>query len=709
MIAPLAPATFVRRMPCVWLAFALLATVTKTLPAAEAGDKRPALPPTDSRVVLPAQEWPLRPGRRTIEALIHYPGGKLDQVGPETGLMLSLHNWGGVGCAGTANPRSLANRLNVVAICVNYLQSGKRDSIDGPEPYDFGYLQALDALRALHWVFSRLQATKTPFAANRLFAAGGSGGGNVTLMANKLAPRTFACVVDMCGMKKLSDDIAYGLPGGSGLNARYRRDPADRNFLSRDAQELRWLAHPEHLQAMAAFPASARIVTVHGVDDATCPFADAEEFAAAARKAGLDIEPHFIGKKDLDGRVFSSTGHSLGNRTEIVFRVAGEYLAAAGPKALRRKGPSDFERREDVCYRTQGGQFVISYAQGFPVGRFEPDPEPPAYEDHLDLSGFIDASGRKRPIRSLADWRHRRRHILAAFQQVAGEPPGPLQRPPLDVRVTEETRLGSLTRRKLNYQSDSDDRVTAWLLLPERSAEEKLPAVLCLHQTTSAGKNEPAGLAGDPSLHYALELAQRGYVTLAPDYPSFGEHAYDFGAEHGYASGTMKAAWDNMRAIDLLETLSEVDAGRIGCIGHSLGGHNAIFTAALDPRIKATVSNCGFCTFLKDDAPSWTGPRYMPRIASRCGNDAGRIPFDFPELIGLIAPRPFLACAAEEDGDFDVAGVKQCVEAAQSAYDLYEQPAALEAFYYAGPHAFPQRARQRAYAFLDRRLKAANN
>jgi dienelactone hydrolase len=319
---------------------------------------------------------------------------------------------------------------------------------------------------------------------------------------------------------------------------------------------------------------------------------------------------------------------------------------------------------------------------------------------------YIDAAGHKQPIRSIEDWQHRRGHILASFQQVAGDLPGPLQRPPLDVRVTEETRLGSLTRRKLNYQSDWDDRVTAWLFLPERETQ-KLPAVLCLHQTTSAGKNEPAGLTGDSNLHYALELAQRGYATLAPDYPSFGEHAYDFNAEHGYASGTMKAVWDNMRAIDLLETLSEVDASRIGCIGHSLGGHNAIFTAAFDPRIKATVSNCGFCTFQKDDVPSWTGPRYMPRIATVYGNDARRVPFDFPELIGLLAPRPFLACAAEGDSDFDLAGVKQCVEAARSAYDLYKQPAALEAFYYPGPHAFPQQARQRAYEFLDRHLKAA--
>jgi dienelactone hydrolase len=284
--------------------------------------------------------------------------------------------------------------------------------------------------------------------------------------------------------------------------------------------------------------------------------------------------------------------------------------------------------------------------------------------------------------------------------------PGPLQRPPLDVRLDEEVHFDGIARRKLSYQSDSDDRVSAYLFLPARVNNQKLPAVLCLHQTTTAGKSEPAGLAGDPNLHYALELARHGYAALAPDYPSFGEHAYDFDAEHGYLSGTMKAVWDNIRAVDLLESLAEIDAERIGCIGHSLGGHNAIFTAVFDRRIKATVSNCGFCTFQKDDLPSWTGARYMPRIAADYGNDSRRVPFDFPELIGAIAPRAFLACAAEGDADFDVAGVKQCLTVAKAAYERNEQSGALSAYYYPGPHAFPEHARKRAYEFLGQQLRA---
>ena len=52
---------------------------------------------------------------------------------------------------GYLRPRRWA--FDVVAIGVDYLQSGRQASIEDPEPYDFGWLQALDALRALHFVF----------------------------------------------------------------------------------------------------------------------------------------------------------------------------------------------------------------------------------------------------------------------------------------------------------------------------------------------------------------------------------------------------------------------------------------------------------------------------------------------------------------------------------------------------------------------------
>ncbi|MFP6762373.1 MAG: alpha/beta fold hydrolase [Planctomycetaceae bacterium] len=310
-------------------------------------------------------------------------------------------------------------------------------------------------------------------------------------------------------------------------------------------------------------------------------------------------------------------------------------------------------------------------------------------------------------ISTLKDWKNQRASIMTRLESVMGPLPDRQSRVPLSVRQVQELRTDGVLRTRLSFQSDASSRVPAWLLRPVRDAgrHTRRPAVLCLHQTVPAGKDEPAGLAGSPNMHYALELARRGYVTLSPDYPSFGEHTWDFQAHPEYVSGTMKAIHDNCRAVDFLQSLSAVDPDRIGVIGHSLGGHNAMFTAAFEPRLKVIVSSCGFTSFQRDDVPSWTGPRYMPRIASEFGNTADRLPFDFADIIATFSPRPFLACAAIHDRDFNVTGVRESMAAAQPIYSLHGRPDHLQAIYPDSPHDFPPAARRQAFDFLDRHLK----
>ncbi len=360
---------FINGYSVVAFACAVLVFSARSLTAAE---DWPELPVKNTTVSIPAQEWPQKPGPRAVEISIHYPDGSLGSVTKSTGLMLTLHNWGGTNCAGTANPDALAKRLNVVAICVNYLQSGRKASVEDPEPYDFGYLQGLDALRALWFVFDGLNQKELTFDSGRIFATGGSGGGNVTQMVNKLAPRTFACVIDMCGMAKLSDDVAFNLPGGSGLNARWSQDPNSPNYLSPAAQEIRFIGNPSHLKVMRTLKNECKIVVVHGVDDGTCRFEEKQELVKNMQVAGLDVEPHFITKEDLDGKVFTSSGHALGNRTEIVFQVAGKYLEAGHFGTTRRRSrPSNFETpASTVIYPVAGGEYIISYAAGYPVASF---------------------------------------------------------------------------------------------------------------------------------------------------------------------------------------------------------------------------------------------------------------------------------------------------------------------------------------------------
>ncbi len=330
----------------------------------------PPLPQQDGKALIPAQEWPWRPGTRTVTAYVFYPGGSLKGMDGRTGLFLTLHNWGGTEARGAPDPKTLVARYNVVAVAVDYLQSGPYDPGAGI-PYDYGYFQALDALRALWWARSQLDTAGMPFDRGRVFATGGSGGGNVTLMCNKLAPRTFACAIDICGMAKLADDIAFGLGGRSRLNAGYDPGPESPRYLNPDSQAIRFVGHPAHAAVMKELGNTCKLISVHGVDDASCPVEDKRELTRNLAAAGLDVEPHFVTSADIDGAVFKSTGHSLGDRTEIVRKVAEDYLAPDGPNALRRNGPADFELRDAVRYPTPTGAYVISYAEGYPVARFE--------------------------------------------------------------------------------------------------------------------------------------------------------------------------------------------------------------------------------------------------------------------------------------------------------------------------------------------------
>ena len=232
--------------------------------------------------------------------------------------------------------------------------------------------------------------------------------------------------------------------------------------------------------------------------------------------------------------------------------------------------------------------------------------------------------------------------------------------------------------------------------------------MLCLHQTTRIGKDEPAGLGGRPSLHYAHELAERGYVCLVPDYPSFGDYEYNFKIQGKlFDSGSMKAIWNNLRAVDLLQSLPEVDHDRIGCIGHSLGGHNALFTAAFDQRLRAIVTSCGFTAFHEyygGKLAGWSSDRYMPRIRNTYDNDPDRVPFDFYEVLAALAPRPVFINAPLHDSNFEITGVRKVVNEANRVYTLLGANDDLRVAYPDCEHNFPEDVRHSVYDWLDRKL-----
>ncbi len=344
---------------------------------------------------------------------------------------------------------------------------------------------------------------------------------------------------------------------------------------------------------------------------------------------------------------------------------------------------------------------------------------PTSTPDRLDSHNLLlyqSADGQAHPVTTPEDWRRRREQILAGMQAVMGPLPGPQKRCPVNMRVIQDTACDGYVRKLIHYQSEPNGWVPAYLLIPNHlfaSNARPAPAVLALHPTHAELGHKtivfPEITVYQP---YAHELAQRGFVTLAPAYPLLGQYAPDL-AGLGYVSGTMKAVWDNIRGLDLLDSLPFVRKGHFAAVGHSLGGHNSVYTSVFDDRIKAVVSSCGLDSFVDyyrgrpevwSPGRGWTSTRYMPRLSAYAGRQS-QIPFDFPELIAALAPRPCLISAPISDENFNWQSVDRVAAAARPIYQLLGVPNNLQVIHPQADHDFPLPTRLQAYELLERHLK----
>ncbi len=295
--------------------------------------------------------------------------------------------------------------------------------------------------------------------------------------------------------------------------------------------------------------------------------------------------------------------------------------------------------------------------------------------------------------------------ILDAIQQVIGTFPGPATIPePVNVKYLKTETLAKVIRYKIHYQAYDGDWVPAYLLMP-RNQKNDLPCVLALHGT-GGDRGRTAGIGG-PYPRYCLELAEQGYVAIAPDYITMGEHSGD-PIQMGYRSGTIKGILDHMRAVDLMHQLPGTHKSRTGVIGTSLGGHNALFLSAFDPRITAVATNCGFDSFYDykgGNLTAWCQNCYMPAVCEDYGADPERLPFDFPDVLAAIAPRPIFISAPLYDHNFKVDSVRKCVSMLEPLYQKLNAYDNLWTHYPPNGHDFPPEERKLAYRFLDRYLK----
>jgi dienelactone hydrolase len=345
-----------------------------------------------------------------------------------------------------------------------------------------------------------------------------------------------------------------------------------------------------------------------------------------------------------------------------------------------------------------------------------------------ELVDVLKMNGRR--ITTADDWIAKREEIKHLLLQVMGDFP-PLTTL-LNPRIVEEKKFEKYIRRKVLYTSEPGDDIPAYLFLPNDGAG-KHPGVLCAHQTNPYGKREAAGIDGDPVMALAPKLAERGYVTLAPDEICFGERhnpllghygdAIAFYRKHKAWSVAGKMVWDKSRSIDYLWTLDEVDPRRIGAIGHSHGAYGSLHAAAFDDRIQVVVASCGFTTFRSDgNTFRWShATPLMPKLGFYLGGkemtwetfqrfklkEVNQVPFDWHHILALIAPRPLFLSVSLDDEVFPGGESirSHVLPRVEPIYALYKSREKLEGQFFRGGHSFPEEAQRKAFAWLDRWLK----
>jgi dienelactone hydrolase len=261
------------------------------------------------------------------------------------------------------------------------------------------------------------------------------------------------------------------------------------------------------------------------------------------------------------------------------------------------------------------------------------------------------------PVRTAADWQRRRQEIFDTWTALMGPWPAVLEKP--KVEVLKQSRRENFTQYRVRVEIAAGQTGEGWLMVPDGAGPFPAVVVVYYEPETSAALNPQ-----QPLRDFGLQLTRRGFVTLSIGTPGGDSRKPDRGRAvcqplsfHAYVAANCWQALANR---------PDVDAKRIGVVGHSYGGKWAMFAAALWEKFAAVaVSDPGIVFDEKRGNVNYWEPWYLgldpdkPRPKAGIPSDAnprtgaykkmvetGR---DLHELHALIAPRPFLVSGGAED------------------------------------------------------------
>jgi hypothetical protein len=258
-----------------------------------------------------------------------------------------------------------------------------------------------------------------------------------------------------------------------------------------------------------------------------------------------------------------------------------------------------------------------------------------------------------------------------------------------------------------------DDFVPVWILIPHDLKSKPCPTMIIHHQHAGQfhlGKEEPAGIAGDPRQAFGLELIRQGYIVVVFDALCFSERQENGGEKFTFTRLLLygmtlngKYCYDVSRIIDFLETQSLVDKNRIGIMGHSLGGQMAIWAAVFDPRLKVIISSCGFSRYSSPE--SILGHNINHNFAAYLPNFLdSSIGIDMHEVIGLLYPRPLVLSSGGMDRSFPIEGVADIHHWVEELYASENHIDNILTLRHISGHWVPPETKTKMYTFLKSHL-----
>jgi pimeloyl-ACP methyl ester carboxylesterase len=409
-----------------------------------------------------------------------------------------------------------------------------------------------------------------------------------------------------------------------------------------------------------------------------------EVLDAATRKGTVPVrsfKPNEFGIYDLWGNVWEWTGdyYHVNASPDAVRDPTGPATGLA--RVIRGGSFVSTTSRWSRDYRSSMDPAARSRFTGFRVAR-SPGAKTPEYSASNEFfrrynqapAGFETSIGGLTALApggiSRESWKEISAKLKSKWSALLSEPK--LARGKVNFRLIRDVEQRNFAGQLLELEMEPDTWEKVYVLRPRNSGGRPLPVIIVpfYDVDTSAavdlgGRNYTPARAVNA---FAYTAAQNGYLAVAVRWfgesygPSYSEAVANLALRHPGATGLGKWVWDARRVVDFIETLPDADASRIGIMGHSLGGKMALYAAALEPRISAVVSSelgVGFKMSNYEDywylgqklatAPAWT---------------------DQHELIGLIAPRPFLLIGGDE---YDKNESWHYINAARAVYDLYDK------------------------------------